>query len=215
MNNIICKIADKESELDILAKCRIEAFPNSLSSKLGIKYVKKLLSFYLTKENFLIYLSNEKECVGFVTGMVPESDFICSTREAVDLTYKDILKGLLSKPWLVFHPIILSNLNLVFELIRNKLSFLKQHEKIRPARTPQELKGSVGLIDIAVSPKHQGKGFSSILLKAFEDKCHENGFKKMHLSVKPENNVAIQSYLRNGWVIFEKLHHQLTFIKNK
>ena len=32
---------------------------------------------------------------------------------------------------------------------------------------------------------------------------------------QPENNRAIQSYLRNGWIIFEKWPHQLTFIKNK
>ena len=215
MNSIICKIADKDSDLESIAKCRIESFPNSLSSKLGIKYVKKLLTFYFTNNNFLIYLSNEEECVGFVTGMVPESDFICSTREAIDLTYKDILKGLLKKPWLIFHPIILSNLNLVIELIRNKISLSKQDETRMPARTPEELKGSVGLIYIAVSPKHQGKGYSSLLLKAFEDKCYENGLNKMHLSVKPENNKAIQSYLRNGWVIFEKWPHQLTFTKNK
>ena len=215
MNSIICKIADKDSELECIAKCRIESFPNSLSSELGIKYVKKLMTFYLTNNNFLIYLSNEKECVGFVTGMVPESDFICSTREAIDLTYKDILKELLKKPWLIFHPIIISNFNLAIELIRNKIFLSKQDKKIMPARTPEELKRSVGLIDIAVSPKHQGKGYSSILLKAFEDKCHEIGLKKMHLSVKPENNKAIQSYIRNGWVIFEKWPHQLTFIKNK
>jgi len=215
MNNIICKIADNDSDLESIAKCRIEAFPNSLSSKLGIKYVKKLLSFYLTRDNFLIYLSNENECVGFVTGMVPELDFICSTREAIDLTFRDILKGLLNKPWLVFHPIILSNFNLVIELVKNKTSLSKQEEKIMPTRTPNELKGSVGLIDIAVLPKHQGNGYSSMLLKAFENKCYEKGLNKMHLSVKPENNKAIQSYLRNGWVIFEKWPHQLTFIKNK
>jgi ribosomal protein S18 acetylase RimI-like enzyme len=215
MNNIICKIADNASELEFIAKCRIDAFPNSLSSKLGINYVKKLLSFYLTKENFLIYLSNGKECVGFVTGMVPELDFICSTREAIDLTYRDILKGLLNKPWLIFHPIILSNFKLVIELIKNKAYLSKQNEKIMPARTPSELKGSVGLIDIAVSPKYQGNGYSNILLNAFENKCYEKGLNKMHLSVKPENIKAIQSYLRNGWKIFEKLPRQLTFIKNK
>lgn len=213
MNCIICKIADKDSDLESIAKCRIESFPNSLSSKLGIKYVKKLLSYYLTKENFLIYLSNGNVCVGFVTGMVSESDFICSTRATIDLTYRDILKGVLKKPWLIFHPIILSNFKLVVELIRNKTFRSKQDEKILPARTPEELKGSVGLIDIAVSPKYQGKGYSNILLKAFEDKCLAKGFKKMHLSVKPENNKAIQSYLKNGWVIFEELPIQLTFIK--
>jgi len=111
MNNIICKITDNYSDLESIAKCRIEAFPNSLSSKLGIKYVKKLLSFYLARDYFLIYLSYENQCVGFVTGMVPDLDFICSTREAIDLTYRDIFKGLLTKPWLVFHHIILSNFN--------------------------------------------------------------------------------------------------------
>lgn len=214
MNNIVCKIANTDSELEMISKCRMDSFPNSLSSKLGINYVKKLLSFYLTKENFLIYLTEGKECIGFVTGMVPETDFICSTRETIALTYKDILKGLLKKPWLVFHPIILSNLNLLSELIKKKIFSSEKDIVNHPIKQPEELKRSVGLIDIAVAPKFQGNGYSSMLLKAFEDKCFEKGIKRMHLSVKPENTIAIHSYLRSGWVIFEQWPKQITFIKN-
>jgi hypothetical protein len=214
MKTMVCKIAQSDAEIEIIARCRIDSFPNSFSSKLGIGYVKKMLSIYLTNENFLIYLTNGTDCIGFVTGMVPKNDFICSTREAINITYKDIFFNIIKKPWLIFHPMVLSNLNIIFESSIRRLKGNRE-KKILPKRTPIELKNSVGLIDIAVSPKYQGNGYSSVLLKAFESQCIEKGFEKMHLSVKPENKNAIHSYLKNGWFIFEKMPTQLTFIKNK
>ncbi|MDP1844471.1 MAG: GNAT family N-acetyltransferase [Sediminibacterium sp.] len=216
MTNYFIKIAKSTDELKIIAKCRIKAFPNSFSSKLGLRYVQKMLSYYITGNNFLIYLENNGECLGFVTGMVPDGDFLCSTREAIDMTYKDILKELVFKPWLLFHPVIISNFYLVGELIRNKISGAAGSESNHtlPLETPPEILNSVGLIDIAVAPDHQKNGYGSLLLKSFEEQCNLIGKKRMHLSVKPENIAAIKAYKKNNWKILAQTDKQITFFKN-
>ena len=200
----------------MIAKCRIKAFPGSLSSKLGTKYVEKMLSYYISGNNFLVYLEKEGECIGFVTGMVPDGDFLCSTREAIDMTYKDILKELIVRPWLLFHPVIMSNLHLVVELVRKKLSGDVSNENKKPIKeeTPPEILHSVGLIDIAVSPDFQKNGYGNILLIAFEEQCNRIGKRRMHLSVKPENIAAINAYKKNDWQILAQTDKQITFIKN-
>ena len=209
------KKAISVSELHNIATCRVKAFPDSLSSALGISYVKNLLSFYLSGDNFLIYVEDQGKCIGFVTGMVPKSEFLCSTREAIDLTYSDILKAILRKPWLLFHPVIINNINLVWELIVKKTGLIKK-EKIKKSHTNflPEIMNSVGLIDIAVLPEWQNKGMGGFLLKIFEDHCYEIGKGRMHLSVKPENVQAIKLYQKNKWKILDTNEQQIIFYKN-
>ena len=94
--NFVIKVAKSHQELIMIAECRIKAFPQSLSSKLGARYVKKMLAYFLERNNFIVYIQMDHQCIGFVTGMVPEeNDFLCSTREVINTTYKDIFKGLI------------------------------------------------------------------------------------------------------------------------
>ena len=209
-------LPDKNFNLKKIAECRIDAFPDSLSSKLGTAFVSKMLSMYIEKNNFIISVESNDECMGFVTALVPENEHSCSTRESINFTFNDLLKGLLRKPWLFFHPIILREYKVGLEMIRKK--FKAKFTQLKPAapdltKLAPEIINSVGLIDIAVQPKYQGKGYGSILLNAFENHCRAIGKHKMHLSVKPNNYNAIQSYKKNGWVLFLSEPKQLNFYK--
>jgi hypothetical protein len=207
------KVAKELAELKIIAKCRIAAFPDSLSSKLGITYVVKMLSMYLENRNFIIYIEENNECVGFVTALVPENEHSCSTRGTIDFTFNDLLLGIALKPWLFFHPIVLGNFKVVIETFKKKFKKKETIQVVNLAKLRPEIINSVGLIDIAVNPKFQNKGFSTKLLKAFEKHCVEIGKPRMHLSVKPENTIAINSYKKNGWEMFLAEPKQLNFHK--
>jgi hypothetical protein len=207
---------NKSSDLKKIAKCRIAAFPDSLSSKLGTAFVSKMLSMYLEKNNFIISLETNNECMGFVTALVPENEHACSTRESINFTFNDLLIGLLSKPWLFFHPIVLREYKVGIEMVKKKFKAkFKQVESPKPdlSSLAPEIINSVGLIDIAVQPKFQGKGYSTILLGAFESHCLKIGKHRMHLSVKPGNQNAIRSYKKNGWILFLSEPKQLNFYK--
>jgi len=208
-------LAKDIDELRAVAICRIESFPDSLSSKLGISFVVNMLAFYLLGRNFLIYYKNEDgECVGYVTAMIPESGFSCSTRESIEFTFNKLIIGLLKKPWLFFHPIVIKEYKVAFEMVLRRIRRTSLDEKTH-ANIPEELLNSAGLIDIAVQPKFQKQGYSSKLLNSFEENCFNIGIKKMHLSVKPENESAIKSYKRNGWIILSQSRNQIIFIKNQ
>lgn len=216
MTNYTIKVAKELSELKIIAKCRIAAFPDSLSSKLGITYVTKMLSMYLINRNFIIYIEENNECVGFITALVPENEHSCSTRGNIDFTFNDLMKGLIMKPWLLFHPIIVKEYRVGIEMIKKKFSSKKRNdynEKLFVSKVPSEILFSVGLIDIAVNPKFQKQGYSNILLEAFEKHCIFIKMHKMHLSVKHDNISAINSYKKNGWILYSSETKQLNFHK--
>ncbi len=209
-------IAVPGADLKEIAHCRIKAFPKSLSSKLGEKYVIKMLRNYTEGGNFLLYMQEDGEYIGFTTGLVNNEKHNCSTRVIIDNTAKDLFFGLLKKPWLFMHPIVLNNWKVGFEIFKNKFrskEVVSKEKQLHPPTLSPEVIDSVGLIDIAVAPRFQGKGFSSILLKAFEEHCISIGETRMHLSVNPANTSAIASYKKNGWIMFKAEPHQLNFYK--
>jgi ribosomal protein S18 acetylase RimI-like enzyme len=69
---------------------------------------------------------------------------------------------------------------------------------VRSAKQPTV--AHVGLVVIGVAPVFQGRGHGSVLIKEFEKQTQLRGLKKMVLTVKTDNEVAIRSYLRNGWI---------------
>ncbi len=140
-------IADKDSDLKKIAQCRIAAFPASLSSKLGSSYVSGMLSMFIEKNNFMLYIQENNECIGFVTALVPDNEHSCSTREAINFTFNDLLIGMLYKPWLFFHPIVLKEYKVGLEMIKKKLGSklqLKSKQGTEISKLAPEIINSVG-----------------------------------------------------------------------
>jgi len=189
----------KFSDLNKVASCHIAAFPKSLSSAMGVKYVEKMLAWFLTSNKlFLFYLENENEVIGYCGGMVKINGIGGSSSGMLQHSFYAAIQAILLRPWLLFHEKMLSNFGFALKNITMKFrSFFK--EPIRKARIESVYESSVGLIAIGVNPIYHGKGFGSMLLKEFEVTAEKTGITKLQLSVMSNNMEAIKSYARNGW----------------
>ncbi|MFN4299831.1 MAG: GNAT family N-acetyltransferase [Thermaurantimonas sp.] len=191
------------SHLPSLARCHAAAFPHSLSTALGQRYVAKMLSWYLSSDKtFIFHIEDEHgQCAGYCGGIV--SDGTLGTGSASGMaqhTFTAAIWAFLTHPWVLFHPEVRAKWPLLWKNILMKLGLRRRvhfspEQKEKMAREPQ-----VGLVVIGVDPKYQGKGYGSLLLKEFERKAVEEfGIRNLQLSVLADNHKAIKAYERNGW----------------
>jgi ribosomal-protein-alanine N-acetyltransferase len=61
----------------------------------------------------------------------------------------------------------------------------------------------VTLMDIVVSPSHQGKGLGKSLLQHLMDQCNQNNIQQIWLEVRESNAVAINLYDNAGFILVE------------
>ena len=58
-------------DLKVIAVCHRSAFPYSLTSKMGVKYLEKIFSWYLsTDKAFLFFLKENDQIVGYAGGII-------------------------------------------------------------------------------------------------------------------------------------------------
>ena len=196
-----------KSYLSKAAKCHIDSFPDSFSSKLGLRYCKKYLSWFLT--------SNER----FLFGVKENNDIVCylgaslgygSTSKIIQFSFLHLLISIFTKPYLITNKKIFKNVALIKKNIFAKISklFLKKNfidslEKI----------DSIGLVVIGVHPNYRKQEFGKSLMDEFDRRCVSMGYRIAHLSVKKENSAACKFYAKNGWEIVEET--STTFTLNK
>lgn len=94
-------------ELPKLAHCHRAAFPHSLATALGHRYVTKMLSWYLsTDKTFLFHLEDHAgNVLGYCGGMI--SDGSLGTGSASGMaqhTFSAAILAFLTHPWALLHP---------------------------------------------------------------------------------------------------------------
>jgi len=193
------KLAHQE-DLKRIAECHCAAFPDSLSSALGLVYVKVMLGWYLFNENtFLFFIEEKGKCLGYCGGMVKKVWGVGSASSMAQYSFNAASIGFLRKPWLIFHPEVRMKFPFILKNIVNRV--------IRKGKLKGEpsviFEPYAGLVVIGVDTEYQGKGYGSMLLNQFEKISIERGLKKIVLSVRSDNEQAIKSYARNGWKITE------------
>lgn len=192
------KIATIE-DLRKISHCHCAAFPDSLATALGIQYVESMLGWYLSTENtFLIFIEDKDQCVGYIGGMARTmSGGVGSASSMAQYTFNYAALAFIKRPWLIFHSEVRAKYPFIFKNISNR--FIR---KKKMKEKPEEIfEPYIGLVVIGVHPAFQGKGYGSLMLQEFERISTQKGLKKMVLSVRSDNAQAINSYLRNGWVI--------------
>lgn len=198
-----------------VALCHKKAFPDSLSSKLGTSYCMKMLTWYIEDERGdLFHLEENCRVIGYCGGIkhsVPGKHG--SATSVTQYTFKTLVFSFLKKPWLIFHPEIRSRLPFIIKNITLKLKPIKTFMSSPTGNSSQDFIPSIGLVVIGVDPVYQGKGFGSVLLKEFEKRARENGFRRINLSVKKDNKQAITAYQKNGWSIGSTGKEELTMYK--
>jgi ribosomal protein S18 acetylase RimI-like enzyme len=77
-------------------------------------------------------------------------------------------------------------------IIANKVLFVRSGGRFRS-------KGDAQLLNIAVSPAHQGKGIATTLVRAGLETMRELGVPEVRLEVRPWNENAVRLYRKTGW----------------
>ena len=211
---MIC-VDSKASDLDKIAGIHIKTFPYSLSSKLGFKYCRKMISWYLEDERGeLFHLEDSGEIVGYCGGLaikVPGRHG--SATSVTQFSFKELIGSFIFRPWVIFHPEIRKRVPFIWKNLKLRLglSGVKAQVKIHDGEKP--FIPSMGLVVIGVLPEYQGKGYGSVLLKEFERRAREKGFKIINLSVRMDNEQAISTYMKNGWIISSTGEEELSMHK--
>lgn len=193
------------SDIIEIAKCQQKAFPKSLSSKLDIKFIEKMLSWYVLDERgILFFISDENKVVlGYCGGIITKN--ANETGAATSITqfgFNLFLGSLIKRPWLIFHVELLSKIPFLFRNVLVKLGFSKM-KKIRKIAV-NEFKPRWGLVVIGVDPKYRGGGIGTKLLAEFERLANTDSVMEITLSVRRTNKNAIAVYEKNNWKIYSK-----------
>lgn len=203
------------NDLKKIAQCHIDAFPDSLSSKLGVNFVAKMFTWYLSGKNKFLFFTQESNRVeGYCGGyLVDGSDNYGASSGMMQTGFQSAVIGLAKKPWLLFHPELLKRYKFIFINILRK--FHIKNEKPLSVQLPN-LKNeplTAGLVVIGVRPNLQQKGLGTLLQQEFERKAKEMGAEQLQLSVRTQNEKAIRSYKRNGYEITEETSTSYIMIK--
>lgn len=191
------------SDLKKIAVCHKKAFPNSLSSALGIRFLTKMLSWYLSSDKvFLFHLeNNEHDVLGYCGGIIIDGTLTTgSTSGMAQHTFKAAVCGFITHPWLIFHKELRNKWSIFFKNILMKIGLKsKQHfSKDQVKQFSQQ--PSAGLVVIGVNPSIHGKGYGTLILQEFESFVFSRyGIKNLQLSVNVDNSKAIKAYKKNGW----------------
>ena len=195
-----------------ISKCQQHTFPTSLSSKLGIKFINKMLSWYvLDKRGVLFFISNENnDVLGYCGGIITKN--ANETGAATSITqfgFNVFLGSLIKKPWLIFHKDLITKFPFLFSNILVKFGYSKI-KKIGIINI-NEFKPRWGLVVIGVNPNFRGNGIGTKLLLEFERLAHIDNVFEITLSVKNSNKSAISFYEKNNWKIYssDSLSHSM------
>lgn len=194
------------SDISAVAQSHILAFPNSVSSQMGLGFCKKMLEwFVLNDRGVLFHAENEKDVVGYVSLIIKTASGQPGSFSTISqYAFKSVLISLLIKPWLLFHPMFRSKYKTIKRIVLSKVHFCKKNElQERINRAPKNeinvFQPQIGIVGIGVNPQYQGKGYGSALIRQCIAYCKANGFTTIDLSVHHDNSQAIAAYKRNGF----------------
>ncbi len=185
------------SDLTKISECHRNCFVNSFSTKVGNAYTKKTLEWFLIAENrFLFHIESDNHVVGYCGGF--QSSYVGdgSTSGMLQYAMKEAMKGLMRKPYLLFHPDLLKRYPLIFRNIFRRI-----------------LNSKIGLVVIGVDPDYRGKGVFELLMQNFEEECKKRNVAKITLSVKVSNARAIAAYKKAGWKIASQTKKDMDMFK--
>ncbi len=194
-----------EADLGIIAECHILSFPKTLSAKLGKAFViQSLLPFVRDKNKFMLFILENGKCAGYVNANIRDGS-LGSASSMLQSAFGIGLKSVLKKPWLLFHPEMLSKIGLVLRNIKFKIVG-KPHKK-NVYKTPE---GSlvVGLPGMCVHPLFRSKGYATKLMLAAESKVKALGYNRLRCTVAIANPAAWKGHLKIGFVIVEEVKGQ-------
>lgn len=180
------------NDLDDIAIVHEECFPNSFSTALGHKLLKKFYYEYISEipELFLISVDDHNHANGFCMGYYMENDHYM----------KSFLK----------HNMITVGMVMIFRLITgDKRAWKKVKKNSMPEwnilnheydAIPYTDRGD--LLSICVVKEYRGRGIANSLIKEYQRVLKENNRKLCMLSVAADNARGIHFYEKNGFRLY-------------
>ena len=105
----------KTEDIHNLAVCHILAFPDSFSSRLGIKYIEKMLEWFILSNNrFLISIKKENQIVGYLGGAKGYG----STSAMIQYAFWQGVISIITKPYLLLDSKLHPRIRLIIKNIR-------------------------------------------------------------------------------------------------
>lgn len=194
----------QKEQLPGIVQCHKEAFPDSLSTKQGSKFISKMMEWYVVSDRgVLFHVEDESgEIVGYCGGIITKQPGLLGAVSSISqYAFNQFIVSYLTRPWLFFHPENLKKLPYAIRNIAIRLGLKSKVQRVSTAQA-EEFEPFMGLVVIGVSHKGMGKGYGSVLLQEFERRAKkEDGIQKIQLSVKSENARALKAYFKNGWTV--------------
>jgi ribosomal protein S18 acetylase RimI-like enzyme len=170
---------------------------------MGKKYLCKMLEWYLQDDRaFLFYIEHDGQCAGYCGGLAVDGNSrVGSASSMIQHSFSFAVKTFLLRPWLFVHPEFIRKYKLTGRNVTKRFGKLLRKTPLqKPLPDKTAVTPHAGLIVIGVDPAYQGKGYGSRMLKEFEAISRGLGFSRLSLTVKTNNQTAIRSYTRNGWL---------------
>lgn len=202
-----------KQNLPDLAQCHRDCFPDSLASKLGKAYVQQTFHWYLHHPNrFLFHLQEGNRIVGYLGGFVPARPGDGSSSGMLQHAFSQAVKGLLLKPWLLFHAEVVPHYPFLWRNIKRKITGRETPAQNKTAH-PVVFKPYCGLVVIGVHPACRGRGVAQELMKEFEKRAVRLQQPDLVLTVKKNNTAALRAYEKSGWYVAEE--QPITYVMRK
>ncbi len=203
------------NDLNQLARCHIDCFPDTLASVLGMNYVRKRLEWLLVDaDRFMLHIRNEQnEIVGYCAVSVLYKVGEGSSSNMFQYAFKEAIVGILQKPHLIFNKEVVKLYPFIFKNIKRKIRHLISKPKPISVITQQNNTPKAGLVVIGIESEYRGTGMFVQLMNEFEKQMIERKQQHVKLSVKQKNARAIAAYEKMGWIKIETLGD--TFVMSK
>lgn len=207
---VLCQ--SQSQHLDAIAECHRLCFPDSLSGKLGIAYIRQTFDWFLAADNrFLFHIEQDGIVVGYCGGFIPKGIGDGSSSGMLQHAFKQAIRGFLKKPWLLFNAEVRPMYPFLFKNIKRRLFPKSKAHQIQPRQ--QSAIVHAGLVVIGVHPDYRGTGIYNQLMQHFFEEALRKGAVISKLSVRKDNARGIGAYKKAGWTIAED--HAKTFVLQK
>jgi GNAT superfamily N-acetyltransferase len=187
-----------------IAECHMACFPDSLAGKLGLKYVKKMLEWFLVDNSrFLFHIELDGQVIGYCGGFVSKGVGDGSSSGMLQHAFTEAILGVAKKPWLVLHKEVRPMYPFIFRNIKRRL-FGKTNNPATTVIENKERQKLSGLVVIGVHPQHRGTGIYNELMEEFFVQSKRLNAIGSKLSVKKNNARGIAAYTKFGWQVDEE-----------
>lgn len=193
-------------DLQGVSAVHMAAFPTSALTLLGKEAVRRYYEWLLLGPHDVVALGafTDRELVGFCFGgrfHRAMSGFLRKNRPF-------LIWRVLMHPWLMANPTFHERFNSGLDTLRRSakpqsyVQFPAEYENQKRAR--RAVANCFAILSIAVHPRCQGLSLGKMLMKESEEVAGRRGFRKMSLTVHPDNQQAITFYERLNWKKFSK-----------